>query len=311
MAQETLRNHKLIFWPAVLIFLMQLTGLSEAFSAPIEKLSFTSRIPTRLIWLGPDLKPLPFKDYSEMEEFLLEAKILSRKTIPTGVTRPEKLLLENEGIRMHAIFRTVDIFKQQWKSKEGLKMNFRDHYRFETAAYELGKLLGLKNIPPVVQRTIDGDRGSIQAWVEGSFTERVRMERRLAPPNSIEWIQQLHLVRVFDNLISNDDRNQGNILIDQNWHIWMIDATRAFRIDEDLIKPESIRYCPRILWENLITVEEEDLRKILKDSGLLSPEEFRTLLVRRRKLIEHIKRLIEARGEEVVLFDQPALFSEP
>ena len=38
-------------------------------------------------------------------------------------------------------------------------MNFYDRYHYENAAYELGKLLGVTNIPPVVMRIIDGEKG--------------------------------------------------------------------------------------------------------------------------------------------------------
>lgn len=253
-------------------------------------------------WLGPDNKPLPFKTYAEMEEFLVEADVLSRQTIPTGVTKPEKLLLEKDDIKMHAIFRTVDVFKQQWMSKDGMKLNFRDHYRFERAAYELGKLLGINNIPPVVLRTIGIQNGSLQAWVEGSMTEETRMEQRLVPPRSMEWIQQLHLIRLFDNLIYNDDRNQGNILIDKDWRLWMIDATRAFRIEDDLMNPDRIRFCPREFYYRLKAATEEELEKVLKDTELLTPGEFKTLLKRRKKLLNYLAELIQTKGEDAVLY---------
>ena len=37
-------------------------------------------------------------------------------------------------------------------------------------------------------------------------------------------------VRMFDQLIYNVDRNLGNLVIDKNWTIWMIDHSRAFRL---------------------------------------------------------------------------------
>jgi hypothetical protein len=33
-------------------------------------------------------------------------------------------------------------------------------------------------------------------------------------------------MRAFDQLIYNTDRNLGNLLIDGDWRIWMIDHTR-------------------------------------------------------------------------------------
>jgi len=256
------------------------------------------------VWIGPDKEPLPFRTYEEMEDFLLNAEVISKEDIPVGVTKPQKLLLEKDNIRMYAVFRTVDVFKQQWNSPEGMKMNFRDHYRFEPAAYELGKLLGLNNIPPVVLRKIDNQKGSLQAWLEGAMTEGDRAEKRLSPPNSFDWIHQLHFITLFDNLINNDDRNQGNILIDENWNLWMIDATRAFRIEEDLINVDGIRCCPRDFWNRLHAAKDEDLKAALLDKKLLSSSEFKTLLKRKEKLLEHLASLIEKKGEDSVLIDK-------
>jgi hypothetical protein len=288
-----LRRSKLNASPLLLIlFLLTSSGIAAARDGRVMP----------CVWIGPDDQPLPFKTYSEIEDFLSSARVLSKETIPVGVTKPEKLLLEKNGVRMNAVFRTVDVFKQKWMSKEGLKMNFRDHYRFERAAYELGRILGVRNIPPVVLRTIDKKKGSLQAWVEGAITEQRRIENGQAPPRSLEWIHQLHFIRVFDNLIWNDDRNRGNILIDKDWRLWMIDATRAFRIDGSLMNPERIRFCPKDFYQNLKTVKEEDLRARLHDTELLTPGEFRTLLERRKKLLDYLSGLITAKGEDAVLF---------
>ena len=40
-------------------------------------------------------------------------------------------------------------------------------------------------------------------------------------------------VRLFDQLITNVDRNLGNLLIDKNWTVWMIDHSSAFRLRQD------------------------------------------------------------------------------
>jgi hypothetical protein len=33
---------------------------------------------------------------------------------------------------------------------------------------------------------------------------------------------------LFDQLIFNDDRNQGNMLIGKDWKVWLIDHTQDF-----------------------------------------------------------------------------------
>ena len=38
-------------------------------------------------------------------------------------------------------------------------------------------------------------------------------------------------MRIWDELIQNRDRNQGNILWTHDWTLWLIDHTRAFRLN--------------------------------------------------------------------------------
>ena len=47
-------------------------------------------------WLGPDGKPLPFKSDEEIIDFMLNAKVASRKHTPLGVNRPYRVLLERK-----------------------------------------------------------------------------------------------------------------------------------------------------------------------------------------------------------------------
>lgn len=257
--------------------------------------------PDSFKWLAKDGTPLPFTSREEMEEFLRTAEVVSMRELSTGITRPDKVLLEKDGIRMSAVFRTVNYSKRKWNSSRGPRLNFRDKYIFEVAAYELGKLLGLENIPPTVLRKIDGKEGSLQAWVENAMTEEMRINDNVSPPDRRRWIFQINIIRVFDNLVFNDDRNQGNILIGPDWKVWMIDATRCFQMVPELKKPEDVQYCERGFWQRLNELTEEQIETALKETGLLSPGEIRTLLVRRDKLIKHINSLIEEKGEAAVL----------
>ena len=40
---------------------------------------------------------------------------------------------------------------------------------------------------------------------------------------------------MFDNLIGNGDRNQRNVLRDTAWNLILIDHTRAFGVESDLV----------------------------------------------------------------------------
>jgi hypothetical protein len=179
-------------------------------------------------------------------------------------------------------------------------MNFRDSYIFEPAAYELSRLLGLDNVPPAILRKLRGKRGSLQAWVENAMNETSRVSDNITAPDKVLWSKQMWNMRVFDNLIYNTDRNQGNILYDGDWKLWLIDHGRAFRREKKLRTPALVVQCGRKLWEKLKSLDEETVRERLKK--FLRSSEIKALLRRRDILVEHIQKLIEERGENKVLF---------
>lgn len=253
-------------------------------------------------WKGPDENPLPFKSYEEIEEFLRTAEVVEMEEIPSGVTLPKKITLEKDGIKMHAVFRYKEFSKRRWESEQGLRMNFRDSYLFECAAYELGKILGIDNIPPAVLREIDGEEGSVQAWVENAMTEEKRLKEKIDPPNRIKWLYQTQVMRVFDSLIYNDDRNLGNYLWDKEWRLWIIDFTRAFQSVPELKDPEKVLYCERALWEKIQNLQEEEVRERAEKPGYLTEAQVRTLMKRKEKLIEYINELIQEKGQGAVLY---------
>ena len=172
---------------------------------------------------------MPFQNDSEILEFLRTARVVTWKSVGVGVNDISKVLLEKDGVQLHAAFRKVSIFKQRIKMDNGdIKSSFRDDCRFELAAYRLSRPLGLDNVPPVVKRKIGSDTGTLQVWVENAMMEMERHSENLQPPRELPWTQQWQTIRLFDNLIENDDRNEGNILIDVDWKLWMIDHTGSF-----------------------------------------------------------------------------------
>ncbi len=52
---------------------------------------------------------MPFQDDSQILEFLRTARILSQKPVGVGVNRISKVLLEQDGVQLHAAFRKVSI----------------------------------------------------------------------------------------------------------------------------------------------------------------------------------------------------------
>lgn len=255
------------------------------------------------VWLDVNDDPLPFQTEAEVIDFLRSARVEDRRPIGRGVAGAEKIVLVRDEIRVHAVFRSVDETLE--KAPPGIDYHgpysFRDAATYEGAAYELSEALGMHRVPPTVQRWIGINRGTVQIWLENAIPEVVRVERNLQPPGSLRWVRQKQIMHVFDNLIANADRNQGNFLIDEHWNLWFIDHTRAFARLSLLFHEEKLNSCERGLWRALLNLDEGKLKERL--DPYLSRQEISSLFKRRKMIIGHIENLIEERGEEVVLYD--------
>ncbi len=276
-----------------------LAAVAEPGCRPLATIESTGGL--RRPWLGPDGTRLPFRDETQVLEFLRTADIVSAETTAKGITKPLKVLLEQDGIRAHAVFRHVSVSQRSYRPGAGRhNFNVRDSCFFEPAAYELGRLLGIHRIPPVVERRYLGRRGTLQIWVENAFDEQARLARKLRSPDPEDWLRQKHVRRIFDALIHNIDRNQGNVLIDPQWNVWLIDHTRAFLPESDLPGRRGLVRCDRGLWQRLLGADRAVVTETL--DPYLSKRELRSLFVRWDKLIEHVQGLIAAEGEASVLF---------
>ena len=255
-------------------------------------------------WLDVNGNPLPFQDHAAILEALRSATVISREKIGRGVAGAEKLVLESGATRFHAAFRSVDVAQRPPPTGGTTKptMKYRDAAIFEAAAYELSELLGMGRVPPTVARRIGEQNGSVQIWMEGTAPEVELVERReLQPPDQERYRQQKQIMYVFDTLIANTDRNQGNLLIDDRWNIWLIDHTRAFRRTEELLYGKRLSTCERGMWAALQQVDEDTLEQHLEP--YLERAEIVSLLRRRANLIRQFEKLISKQGEDAVLYD--------
>lgn len=200
---------------------------------------------------------------------------------------------------MRAIYRTFRE-RRQTVLPSGRKIEIRDEYRFEPAAYVLSRLLGLENVPPAVLRTIGDRPGSLQIWIESSMTEKVRLRNHIRVPNERKILLRVQIMTVFDNLIYNSDRHGGNILYDRYWNLWMVDHTRAFHVSDELLNAAGIHGCEASLWRNLKSLNRDQVRESL--SEYLEPDEMDALFSRLGSLIENIQEKIDEEGSDRVLF---------
>ena len=83
------------------------------------------------------------------ETFLRKARVTRVTDIPVGVTQPQKVTLEMDGVTHMAAFKIVDIDKPGATplSDGSFEVAFQDSWKTEVAAYEIDKLIGLGMVP--------------------------------------------------------------------------------------------------------------------------------------------------------------------
>ena len=241
----------------------------------------------------------PALSLAEMEELLRTAKVIKEKWLGTGVTNPRKLTLTNGKIEFHAMFKTIDERKTGMTSMtSGSEMDFKDSWKFEVAAYELDKMLGLNMVPVTVERIYDGKKGAIQWWVENAMTERDRYRDNIKPPNLEEYNRAIFKIRAFDNLVYNFDRNLGNFLYDPAWKVWMIDHSRCFKIFGELKAPGDLTRFSRSMMEALRKLDQKEVKKHC--GKYLTVFEIQAMFKRRDAILKRYDQLAAEKGESIL-----------
>ncbi|MCP5110590.1 MAG: hypothetical protein GY953_07120 [bacterium] len=240
----------------------------------------------------------------QMEEFLLGAKVTTKKHLSVGVTQSARLSMTSGETIHDAHFQSVDEYKPTFQGTDGTELNFRDCYKYNIAAYRLDKLLGLNMVPVSVERKIGGETGAVTWWVDNVLMmERKRYKKKITPPDREGWNDQMYRIRVFNELVYNTDPNLGNLLITQGWDLWMVDFTRAFRVHEGLRHPKNLGMIDRKMLEELRSLDEGTLTSELRP--VLNKLEIRALLARRDKIVEFFDDKIAQLGAAAVLCDAP------
>lgn len=230
-----------------------------------------------ITWIGHD---------HEIEQLLVESKVLKMEDVPIGVTKPQRGRLESGA-------------SFAWKAiRPGYNKGFMESYKSEIAAYKLDRMLGMNMVPPVAERKHSGLTGAAIYWIDNVKPWSIEK-----PPQGPEpaWSRQLTKMKMFDLLIANIDRNQGNLIYDNDWHLFLIDHSRAFIDKKDLKNLAPLGRVDRQLWEKMAALTMEDL-----DRGLekwVGNNEKKALLVRRDIMAKNIAELVKTRGEKFVFYD--------
>jgi hypothetical protein len=230
----------------------------------------------------------------QMEQFLKTARVIRTRSTSKGITGSLRATLSDGTYTHDAQIQNVEISKASFEGTRGTELNFRDSFKFNVAAYKLSRLLGLKMIPPSVERTHAGRGAAYTWWVDNvMMDEGDRLKKKAIAPDIDHWNRQMWVVRVFDQLIYNTDRNLGNLLITNDWNIWMIDHTRAFRLYTSLANPKNLDRCDRDFLEALKKLDESMLTTAME--GYLRKVEIKGLLGRRDRIVEYFQTAGEAR----------------
>jgi hypothetical protein len=151
-------------------------------------------------------------------------------------------------------------------------------------------------VPPTVERRYSGQTGSLQLWVENVVYMRDRDPNNA--PDTVAWNRQVYRWRVWDNLIANIDRNQGNLLLDPVWNLILIDHSRAFTNVQKM--PFAMIKIDRDLYQKLKMLDEPMLKEKL---GVLLFDGPKPLLARRDTIIKHFDELVAKYGEAGVFIN--------
>ena len=230
---------------------------------------------------------------AEYEKFLETASIVSvdKGRVP-GRNDPWIVRLNDGKSERRGIFKYIDRAEPAY---------LRVSYKYEMAAYRLDRLLGLGRVPPAVERVVEGMRGSLQLFLEGCINEKDRRLKKLEPPDSRAFEEDLEEINVFEILTACEPGKLDEILIHtETWQVCRIDFSEAFASSAELINGQEIKRCSRRLYQGLRQLKDAALREKMKPC--LGEAEVKGLIGRKKAILDEIGRLIKEKGEAAVLF---------
>jgi hypothetical protein len=244
----------------------------------------------------------PSLSEEQIKEFLLHAEVTASRHTSNGITSPWQLTLSDGKTTHDGLFQSVNERTPIKQLADGrTEFNFVDSYHYNIAAYEIGKLLGISDVIPVtVGRQWNQQEGALSWWVTVKMDEGTRRQQKLGPPNADAWNKQMYNLRVFDQLIYDTDANLTNFLIAEDWKLWRVDFSRAFRLSRDLQSAKDLPMVGRDLLAKLRALNRDEV--LAKTRPHLTNAELTSMMARRDKLVAHFQQLVARQGESAILF---------
>ncbi|MGB8958997.1 MAG: metallophosphoesterase [Candidatus Aminicenantales bacterium] len=240
------------------------------------------------------IKPPPPKPLSpkEMETFLRTAAVVGRGPGPGGRTDAWRLNLQSGDTVLPALFRYIDRRRPD---------PLADSYKYDLAAYALSKYLGLSDVPPIVERSVEGVPGALQAFIANTGSIPDLRERKITPTDPEAFDRALADLVVFQALVFDDCRNEKDTLVSvPDFRIYRVDFSEAFAPNTGDAPGCAIRRCSSLLYRRLLAWEDKTVADYL--GRYLSEVEIGALNTRRSLIVRRIRMMIRSLGESNVLF---------
>jgi hypothetical protein len=266
------------------------TGISETYGGVnsalfIEKGDF-------VLWTDNDapVAPIGLRETQEPgaspsdnpEDFLRNGKIgtIVRGSL-WGRTAPWTIVLIEGAASKKAVFKYVDRPRPD---------PLADSYRYELAAYALSVRLGLDLVPPIVEREIEGIKGSLQVFLEGTISESARKRQGLEPKDPEAFRKSLDAARIFGLLVGDGCDKPDDTLIDPwTWHVSRVDFSQAFPPSPDIGPDCGISGDWGDIRGKLRKMDDGALGEFL--SPYLAKDEIAGLIARKARLIAFLDRM--------------------
>ena len=245
----------------------------------------------------------PTLNKEQITQFLLTAKVVaSTPWRGKGITHTWRLTLSDGTVTHDASFQPIDEHRAETTfANLHRELNFVDSYKYNIAAYQVAELLGMDDLLPVyVERKWKGDSGSLSWWLPVQMDEQDRLKRKIQAPDPDAWNNQMYKIRVFDELVYDTDPNLTNVQIGNDWKIYRVDFSRAFRQDKNLENAKNLVRCDRNLFAKLKALDGNELQQ--KTKGYLNKGEAQAVMARRDKIVDYFQKLIAEKGESEVLY---------
>jgi hypothetical protein len=110
----------------------------------------------------------------------------------------------------------------------------------------------------------------------------------------------MYKIRVFDELVYDNDPNLTNVLITEDWKIWRVDFSRAFRLFREVKDQKNLVRCERKLFDRLKALEANEVKQ--KTKNYLTEIEVQAVMARRDKIVTYFQKLIAEKGENEILY---------